>query len=156
MKVGDKAPDFCLPNRYAQKICLKDFFGKWVILYFYVKNLDPKCTQEAVQFSSLLPKFEELNTVVIGVSPDTVRSHYDFAIKNKLQIILLSDKNKDAIKNYGVWRERPLSGPIPSSVVRSTFLINPGGNIVHLWENVRIESHAIEVLNTLKAIRKKK
>ena len=156
MKVGEKAPEFCLPNRYAQKICLKDFFGKWVVLYFFPKEPAPARNREAVDFSILLPKFEDLNAVVIGVSQDSLRSQYDFTATSKMQIILLSDKNKDAIKKYGTWRERPLSGPIQSGIVRSTFLINPGGNIVHIWENVRVDGHASEVLNTLKTIRKKK
>jgi peroxiredoxin Q/BCP len=156
MKIGDKALDFCLPNRYAQKICLKDFFGKWAVLYFFPKDPAPACTQEAVDFSILLPKFEELNAVVIGVSSDSVKSLYQFTLKKTLNIILLSDKDKETLKKYGAWKEKRLPGQTQPGLSRTTFLINPGGNIVHLWENVRVNGHANEVLNTLKTIRKKK
>ena len=156
MKVGEKAPEFCLPNRYAQRICLKDFFGKWMVLYFSPQSLIPGCTQQAVDFSNLLAKFEDLNAVVIGVSPDSVKSLYEFTLKNKLNIILLSDKDKETMKKYGAWNEKPLPGQPQHGISRTTLLINPGGHIFHIWENVRVAGHASEVLNFLKTIRKKK
>ncbi|MBN1901392.1 thioredoxin-dependent thiol peroxidase [Candidatus Sumerlaeota bacterium] len=156
MKVGDKAPEFCLPNRHAQHICLKDFFGKWVVLYFYPKDNSPGCTLEAMDFTKNMLQFEDLNTVVLGISPDSVRSHFDFTLKHKLNIILLSDKEKNAMKKYGVWKEKQIYGKTQVGLVRSTFLINPGGNIVHIWENVRVNGHVQDVLNTLKELKAKK
>jgi peroxiredoxin Q/BCP len=156
MKVGDKASEFCLPNRHAQRICLKDFFGKWVVLYFYPKDNTPGCTLEAVDFSKNMPLFEDLNSVVIGVSPDSVKSHFDFTLKNKLKIILLSDRDKEVMKKYGAWKDKMVYGKAQPGVVRSTFLINPGGNIVFMWENVRVNGHVQDVLETLKKLKTKK
>lgn len=156
MKIGDKAIDFCLPNRNAQSICLKDFFGKWVVLYFYPKDNSPGCTMEATQFSQNMTQFEDLNTIVIGVSPDSVRSHFEFTRKNKLKIILLSDREKEVMQKYGVWKEKMIYGKTQLGIVRTTFLINPGGNIVHIWDKVRVNGHVQEVLDTLKKLKTKK
>jgi len=156
MEIGKKAPDFCLPNRHAQRICLKDFFGKWVVLYFYPRDNTPGCTIEAVTFSKKLSDFEDLNTVIIGVSPDSVKSHLGFSHKHNLRIILLSDREKKVMKSYGVWREKKIYGRIQEGVVRSTFLINPGGNIVHIWDKVRVKGHVEEVLEFLKKSKKNK
>lgn len=156
MKIGEKAPEFCLPNRHAQHICLKDFFGKWVVLYFYPRDNTPGCTLEASEFSKNMLQFEDLNTIIIGVSPDSVKSHLDFTIKNKLNVILLSDREKEVIKKYGVWKDKTIYGKTEPGIVRSTFLINPGGNIVFIWDNVRVNGHVQEVLDTLKKLKNKK
>lgn len=91
IKIGDKAPEFCLPDKDENKICLKDYQGKWVVLYFYPKDNTKGCTIEAIDFTSSLPEFSKLGAVVIGASPDSPKSHQKFIDKHELQILLVSD-----------------------------------------------------------------
>jgi len=156
MNVGEKAPDFTLPDENAQKICLKDFFGNWIILYFYPRDNTPGCTLEATHFSNKIGEFEDLRAQVIGISPDSVKSHHNFCRKHKLKITLLSDRDKEVLKKYNVWRKKKMYGREVEGVIRSTFLINPGGNIVYIWDNVRVKGHVDEVLEVLKHHKKKK
>ena len=155
MEVGDKAYKFCLPDQNAQKICIDNFFGQWVVLYFYPRDNTSGCTLEAKNFSDNLGDFEDLNAIVIGISPDSVNSHHKFCRKNKLRIILLSDREKKVMRKYGAWQKKKLYGREHFGVVRSTFLINPGGNIVHKWEKVRVKGHVEEVKEILNKHRHK-
>ena len=102
LKIGDKAPGFCLPDQNGKETCLDDFRGKWVVLYFYPKDNTPGCTMEAISFSENLKGFEELDAVILGVSPDSIESHLKFAEKRSLTIILLSDQEHKVLKKYGV------------------------------------------------------
>jgi peroxiredoxin Q/BCP len=152
IKVGQKAPDFCLPNQDNEEICLRDFQGSWIVLYFYPKDNTPGCTAEAVDFSSNLEEFNKLGATVIGVSPDSVKKHQNF-IKNKsLKIMLLSDTEKEVCSLFGVWRLKKNFGREYMGVVRSTFLINPDGVVAHKWENVRVKGHIEAVLKRLKEL----
>jgi thioredoxin-dependent peroxiredoxin len=155
LKIGDKAPNFCLLDRNAQKVHTSNFFGQWVVLYFYPKDNTPGCTMEARDFSSKLDEIEELRAVVVGVSPDSVKSHFSFCTKNKLRIILLSDKKNEVSEKFGAFREKSIYGKSAKGIVRCTFLINPGGKIVHVWDKVRVKGHVQEVIDTLKKIKNK-
>jgi peroxiredoxin Q/BCP len=109
-KLGSKAPDFCLPDADNEKICLKDFRGRWVVLYFYPKDNTSGCTREAVDFTSNISDFKKMNATVIGINPDSSISHTNFINKHNLKIILLSDTKHKVLKKYGVWQKKKMYG----------------------------------------------
>lgn len=149
LKVGSKAPEFCLPDKDNEKVCLKDFKGKNVILYFYPKDNTPGCTTEAIGFTNVLPDFQELEAVVIGVSPDSPESHAKFIKKKNLKVTLLSDENKDVMQKYGAWGQKKFRGKKYKGVIRSTFLIDEDGKIAHIWPKVSIKGHPEDVKRVL-------
>ena len=149
LKVGSDAPKFCLPDKDNKKVCLDDFKDKYIILYFYPKDNTPGCTTEAIGFTGILPKLEKLDAVVIGVSPDSPESHAKFIEKKNLTVTLLSDVDKKVIKEYGKWALKKFRGKEYMGVVRSTFLIDPDGKIVHIWPKVSVKGHAEDVQNVL-------
>ncbi len=148
-----KVKDFCLPDENGKKICLKDFEGKWIILYFYPRDSTSGCTKEAIDFSEHIDDFKKMNAVVIGISPDSQQSHKKFIEKYNLKIILLSDEEHKVLQKYGVWQLKKMYGREYYGVVRSTFLINPDGKIVHEWRKVKVKGHVEEVLQKLKEVR---
>jgi len=148
-----KGKDFCLPDENGKKICLKDFEGKWIILYFYPRDSTSGCTKEAIDFSEHIDDFKKMNAVVIGISPDSQQSHKKFIEKYNLKIILLSDEGHKVLQKYGVWQLKKMYGREYYGVVRSTFLINPDGKIVHEWRKVKVKGHVEEVLQKLKEVR---
>ncbi|MHA2392352.1 MAG: thioredoxin-dependent thiol peroxidase [Promethearchaeota archaeon] len=154
LEINDDAPDFCLPDKDNKKQCLKDFHGKYVILYFYPKDNSPGCTTEAIGFTGILPELEKLDAVVIGVSPDSPESHAKFIEKKNLTVTLLSDVEKKVIKSYGKWSLKKFRGKEYMGVVRSTFLINPAGKIVHIWPKVSVKGHPEEVKEILTELKK--
>jgi len=145
-----KAPDFQLLDQEGKQRRLSDYHGKWVVLYFYPKDLTPGCTLEAVGFSKLLKKFEKLNAVILGISADTVESHQKFCQKKKLKINLLSDPDKKVIKKYKAWGKKKFMGKEFEGVLRVTYLINPEGKIVKFYDKVNPITHPKEVLEDLK------
>ncbi|MDD3323558.1 MAG: thioredoxin-dependent thiol peroxidase [Sulfurospirillaceae bacterium] len=145
LNIGDKAPLFTLPNQDDVEIGLRDLEGKWIVLYFYPKDNTPGCTKEACGFSESLPKFENLNAVILGVSPDSTAKHRSFIAKQKLDITLLADEKNEVSKEYGVWQMKKNYGKEYMGIVRSTFLINPEGKIAYMWENVKVEDHVQNV-----------
>jgi len=147
-----KITDFCLPNQDNVEICLKDLKGKWIILYFYPKDNTPGCTTEAKDFSSLLDEFEDLGAIVIGVSPDSPKKHCNFIEKQDLKLTLLSDEEKKVLKTFGAWGKKKMYGKEYEGVIRSTFIINPEGEIVKEYKKVRVKGHAQKVLEDLKKI----
>ncbi|NOX16264.1 MAG: thioredoxin-dependent thiol peroxidase [Epsilonproteobacteria bacterium] len=151
-KVGEKAPEFCLPNQDEIEICLRDLEGKWVILYFYPKDNTSGCTTEACEFTEAMPDFEGLDAVILGVSPDSPQKHRNFIEKKKLQITLLADEEKNVLESYGVWQLKKMCGKEYMGVVRSTFIINPKGNILSFWEKVRVKGHVAAVKEKLKEL----
>ncbi len=153
LKIGDKAPEFCLPNQDEVEVCLRDLSGKWVVLYFYPKDNTPGCTTEACDFTNSLPEFEGLDAVVLGVSPDSPKKHRNFIEKKSLKITLLSDEEKEVCQKYGVWQLKKMCGREYMGVVRSTFLISPEGTIEAIWEKVRVKGHVEAVKEKLKEIR---
>lgn len=144
-----KAMDFCLPNQNGETTCLKDFRGKWVVLYFYPKDNSRGCTLEAESFRDNLPSLEDLGAVVVGVSPDSVKSHQNFAQKHNLEFILLSDPEHEVLEKYGVWQLKKMYGREYMGVVRSTFIIDPEGYIENEWTKVRVKGHVEKVKQKL-------
>jgi len=154
LKIKEQAPDFCLPNQDGEEICLRDFRGKWVVLYFYPKDNTPGCTTEALDFTTLKEEFEKEGAVILGVSPDSIKRHQNFIAKKNLAITLLSDEDKEVLKKYGVWQLKKNFGKEYMGVVRTTFLIDPDGKIAYIWEKVKVKNHAKEVLDKLKELKK--
>ncbi|NHJ85503.1 MAG: thioredoxin-dependent thiol peroxidase [Asgard group archaeon] len=152
VKIGNQAPDFCLPDKDNNEICLKNFKGKWVILYFYPKDNTSGCTLEAIDFTKSLPDFQKLNAVVLGISPDSSTSHQKFADKHELKVQLLSDENQKILEKYGVWQEKSMYGKSYMGVVRSTLLIDPNGKIAEIWEKVKVADHVESVKQKLKEL----
>ncbi|TCK06534.1 thioredoxin-dependent thiol peroxidase [Phorcysia thermohydrogeniphila] len=149
LEVGTIAPDFCLPDENGNTVCLKDFRGKWVVLYFYPKDNTPGCTKEAQDFSEKLEEFEKVGAVVLGVSPDSVESHRKFKEKKRIRVKLLSDTEKEVIKRYNVWQLKKMYGKEYYGVVRTTYLIDPEGRIAHVWKRVKVKGHADSVLKKI-------
>jgi peroxiredoxin Q/BCP len=141
LRIGDKAPDFCLPDAAHKEVCLKDFKNKWLVLYFYPKDNTSGCTREAVDFSSNIRDFEKMGATVIGISPDSSASHANFMNKNDLKIILLSDPEHAVLRKYGVWQKKKMYGREYHGVVRTTFVVDPRGNIKQVWEKVKVAGH---------------
>jgi len=152
--VGIEAPQFCLPDKDKKEVCLNNFKGKYVILYFYPKDNSPGCTTEAIGFTGILPELEKLDAVVIGVSPDSPESHAKFIEKKKLKVTLLSDLDKEVLKAYGKWGKKKFRGKEYIGVTRSTFLIDPEGKIAHIWPKVSVKGHPEEVQNILTDLKK--
>ncbi len=152
LKIHQKAPAFSLPNQDNAEISLHDFQGSWVIVYFYPKDKTPGCTMEACDFRNERESFSALNAIVLGISPDSVKTHQSFIAKESLNFTLLSDSQKSTFKNYGAWGLKKLYGKEYEGVIRSTFLINPRGEIAYIWKNVKVKGHIAEVLAKLKEL----
>jgi Peroxiredoxin len=140
----EKAVDFCLPGIDEKgdeiNFCLKDYLGKDkdVILYFYPKDDTPGCTTEACDFRDNLNILQNY-AIVVGVSPDSIESHKKFKEKYGLNFILLSDKNKEVMKQYGAYGKKVMYGKETEGVIRSTFIISPDGSIKKAWKNVKLK-----------------
>jgi peroxiredoxin Q/BCP len=144
--------DFKLPNKDGEETSYEKFKGKWLVLYFYPKDNTPGCTIEAIEFTKLLPEFKKLSCEIVGVSPDSEKSHCNFYDKHKLKLILLSDKDKELAKKLGAYGTKKIYGKEIEGIIRSTFLINPEGKIVKEWKNVKAAGHAKSVLEEFKKI----
>ena len=149
LAAGDMAPEFSLENSDGVSISLRDFRGTNVVLYFYPKDNTPGCTTEACEFSANYDEFIANDTVIVGVSPDSVKSHSGFIIKQNLKHILLSDINKDVAKAYGVWQVRKNYGKEYLGIVRTTFVIDKEGKIAKVYKSVKAAGHAAKVLADL-------
>ncbi|MDD3246754.1 MAG: peroxiredoxin [Methanosarcina sp.] len=155
LEAGQLAPDFCLPDQEGNRICLENLKGKWVVLYFYPRDNTPGCSLEARNFSCLRTDFEAENAVVLGVSRDSEESHRTFIEKKELNIKLLSDEQAEVHGKYDVLHPKHFRGKDVISAVRTTFLINPEGKIVRIWEHVKSVGHAEKVLSELKKLKEK-
>jgi peroxiredoxin Q/BCP len=149
LKEGDKAPTFTVATSGGGTVSLKDYAGKHVILYFYPKDDTPGCTKEACAFRDGFADFKKKGAIILGVSPDSVKSHDKFVGKFKLPFTLLADEDKTIANSYGVWGEKTFMGRKYMGVFRVTFLIGPDGKIKKIWPNVKPEEHAAEVLAAL-------
>ena len=138
IEVGNNAPEFCIPNQDDVEICLRDLIGKWIVLYFYPKDNTPGCTTQACDFTAALPAFEELDAIILGVSPDSTKKHRNFIEKKDIEFTLLSDEDKKVCEAYGVWQLKKFMGKEYMGVVRSTFIINPEGKIAKIWTKVKV------------------
>ena len=141
-----------MPNQDETEICLRDLNGKWIVLYFYPKDNTQGCSTEACDFSDNLESFEDKDAVILGVSPDSPKKHRNFIAKKKLEIILLSDENKDVLNLYDVWKLKKMYGKEYMGVVRSTYIINPDGKIAFAWEKVRVKGHIQKVKDKLEEL----
>ena len=149
LNVGDNAPAFSLPDATEREVALEQFRGQWVVLYFYPKDNTSGCTTEALDFTAALPQFEQHNAVVIGISPDSCKSHQNFINKHQLKVLLLSDTDHKVLEAYGAWQLKRMYGREYMGVVRSTYLIDPQGTIRRIWPKVKVKGHVEEVLKTL-------
>ena len=149
LKEGDPAPDFTAPDQTGNSITLSKLKGKHVLLYFYPKDNTPGCTKEACAFRDQFNQFESKGIVVIGVSPDSVKSHDKFVSKFDLPFTLVSDSEKQIVNAYGVWGEKEFMGRTFDGTFRASFLIAPDGSILKIWPKVKPEAHPAEVLEAL-------
>lgn len=152
IKTGDKAPAFSLPDQDGAEHRLADQKGKWTLLYFYPKDDTPGCTREACALRDSFPEFKKLGIDVFGVSTDSVQSHQKFALKFGLPFTLLADDQKKAVADYGVGA-KALGIPLPFPS-RTSFLIDPDLTIAKVYDKVKPEEHAQEVLRDLETLRK--
>ena len=144
-EAGQAAPDFSLPSQDGTNISLKDLRGKWVVLYFYPKDMTKGCTIEAHNFQQDLAKYDPYNAVIVGVSVDSTDSHKEFCAKESLTFKLLADSDKKVVEEYGSLKDY---GPAKMAA-RNTFLINPEGQIAKVWTGVDPTHHSEEVLAAL-------
>ena len=149
---GEPAPDFELLDQDGQMHSMEDYRGKWVALYFYPKDMTPGCTTEAEGFRDAIKKFEKANTVVIGVSKDSVKRHDNFKAKHDLPFALISDEDGKICEAYGVWQKKKNYGREYMGIVRSTFLIDGKGKIAEVWSNVRVKGHVDKVLEAAQSL----
>jgi peroxiredoxin Q/BCP len=148
---GKASPNFILEDTHGNKVALKDFKGRHVILYFYPKDDTPGCTKEACGFRDLWSEIQELGAVVLGVSSDTGESHQKFSDKYKLPFTLLSDPDKKVMKEYGAWGEKSMYGKKTVGVIRSTVWIGRDGKVKRHWKKVtNAEQHPAKVLEALR------
>ncbi len=155
MKEGEKAPDFSLNDQNGNEHTLSQYEGKWVLLYFYPKDDTPGCTKEACSLRDAMPDFKKLDAIVLGISCDTEKSHKKFVEKYTLPFTLLADTDKKVVKLYDVWGQKKFMGREYDGIFRTSFLIDPAGSIAKMYENVKPELHAQEVVNDLQGFRGK-
>ncbi len=151
--VGDKAADFTLQGIEAsgkeKAFSLKDYKGKRVLLYFYPKDNTHGCTEEACDFRDNLSWFAKYGIAVLGVSPDSLKSHAGFRARHNLSFPLLSDPDKTVARAYGAYGEKKLYGRTFKGILRSTFLIEPDGSVGMVWRNVKAKGHVEAVLSSI-------
>ncbi|MGH2582130.1 MAG: thioredoxin-dependent thiol peroxidase [Anaerolineales bacterium] len=149
LKIGQPAPDFTLPDETGKKHKLSDYRGKTVVLYFYPKDDTPGCTKEACNFRDDYMKYKAMGAQILGVSPDSVKSHEKFKNKYSLPYPLLADEGHKVCDLYGVWGEKNMYGRKYFGVIRSTFIIDPEGKIAEIFDKVKVPDHSVNVLATL-------
>ena len=147
MKIGKelKNIEFIIDDKKI--LSENDLKGKKVVIYFYPKDDTPGCTVEAIDFSSLKKKFEKLNTLIIGISRDSIKKHKKFSEKHNLSISLASDERGLITEKFGVWVEKSMYGKKYMGIERSTFLFDDNLKLVKMWEKVKVKNHADEVYN---------
>ena len=152
IKEKNLAPAFKLPSTNKKEFSLKDSLGNFVVLYFYPKDDTPGCTLESRDFSKLNNLMSKNNTVVYGISADSIQSHLKFKKKYKLKFDLLSDEKKVVLKKYGVWGKKKFLGKEYMGIIRTTVIIKTNSKIHKIWNNVRVKDHANEVFEEIKNI----
>jgi len=154
LKINTKAPNFKLPSTDKSIFELNKIKNKNIILYFYPKDDTPGCTIESKDFSRLNSLISRNNSIVLGISKDSIESHLKFKKKYNLKFNLLSDEKLSVIKKYGVWGKKSFLGKNFMGIIRTTVLINSKGKIHKIWSNVRVKDHAEEVVKELKTLAK--
>ena len=150
---GKKAPAFTLASSEGGKTKLSDHAGKWVVLYFYPRDMTPGCTTEAQGFRDAAEQLEEREAVVLGVSKDSIESHEKFRDKHDLNFALLSDPDGKVIEKYGAWGEKNMYGRKSMGIIRTTVLIDPAGKVRKIFFKVRVKGHVEKVIATLDELR---
>lgn len=148
--IGQVAPDFELPRDGGGTVRLSALRGKSVVLFFYPKDDTSGCTAESVDFSALEGEFDEAGAVVIGISPDSAKSHDKFKAKHGLSVALASDEEKNTLEAYGVWAEKSMYGRKYMGVERTTILVGPDGRVRNVWPKVKVPGHARAVLDAIR------
>ena len=151
LQPGDRAPAFQLPSTKGGPVHLSDYAGKHLVMFFYPRDDTEVCTKEAVAFSDTQLRFTRKGAAILGVSRDSLADHKAFVAKYKLKVRLASDEDGTACNAYGVWQEKQLYGNRFMGIVRSTFLIDPGGMIRRVWRNVRVPGHVERIYEELAA-----
>lgn len=146
LEKGIKAPNFTLPNQNNELVSLSDFLGKKIVLYFYPKDNTSGCTKQALGFKELYNEYINNGYIIIGISKDSVSSHKKFVDNYELPFILLSDTSLDILKTYDVWHEKKLYGKPYMGIVRTTYIINEQGYIEKVYDKVKPETNAKEIL----------
>ena len=152
LKPGAKAPTFKLPSSAGETIDLADYNGQRVVLYFYPRADTPGCTRESIDFSKLKPQFAKSGTEVLGVSAEPVKAQESFSAKHQLSVPLISDEEHEMLEAYGAWGEKSMYGRTFMGIIRTTVLIGADGRIARIWRNVRVDGHADEVLEAVRAM----
>jgi peroxiredoxin Q/BCP len=152
LEPGAAAPDFDLPTDGGGRVSLTGLKGRKVVLYFYPKDDTTGCTAEAIAFNGLREKFKAAGAVLLGVSPDSPKSHDKFKKKHGLEFALAADEPKSMLEAYGVWQEKSMYGRKYMGVERTTFLIGADGRVARVWRKVKVPGHAEEVLAAARAI----
>lgn len=150
IKENLKAPNFKLPSSNNKNFEINKSLDQYLVIYFYPRDNTPGCTNEAKDFSKLYKEFKKLNCEIFGISKDSVESHKKFISKFKIPFQLLSDEKITALKKYGAWGEKSMYGKKFMGIKRTTVLINQRGEIIKIWNNVKVKDHAKEVLSCLK------
>jgi peroxiredoxin Q/BCP len=151
-KAGTQAPDFTLPSDADEQLTLSSLKGKPVVLFFYPKDDTTGCTKEACSFRDALPRFDEMNATILGISPDSTKSHRKFKEKYQLPYTLLADEDHAVAEQYGVWGEKSMYGRKYMGILRTTFVIDAKGTIARVFEKVKPEDHATEVAEAVAAL----
>ncbi len=152
LAMGVPAPQFTLSDQNGKVHSLTDYRGKWVLMYFYPRDNTPGCTKQACAIRDEFPEFKNLNCIVFGISTDGEKSHKKFEEKFELPFTLLADTNKEVVHAYGVWAPKKFMGREFLGTLRTSYLINPEGNIAKIYEKVKPELHAEEVLKDLRTL----
>src|SRR5699024_9871806 len=150
LEVGKQAPQFTLPNQKGEKVSLADYKGKHVVLYFYPKDDTPGCTTEACDFRDNHESFQDLDAVILGVSPDTEESHKKFVDKHELPFELLVDEEKEVAEQFGVWQLKKKFGKEYMGIVRSTFILDKEGVLQKEFRDIQVKGHVEEALNYIR------
>jgi peroxiredoxin Q/BCP len=149
---GAKAPDFRLPRDGGDSVALSDFSGKKLVLFFYPKADTPGCTREAIDFTRLSGDFADAGTAVLGVSADSQKAQESFRDKHKLSVPLISDEKHQMLAAYGAWGEKSMYGRTFLGILRTTVLIGSDGLVARVWRHVRVDGHADQVLEAVRAL----
>ena len=146
LSVNNSLPSFSLPSTSKEQISSDDLLGKNIVIYFYPKDSTPGCTIEANDFSNKIDQFQNVNTIVLGVSKDSIKSHLNFITKQSIVFDLISDSEAELCEKFGVWKEKSMFGKKYMGIERSTFLIDTKGIVKKIWHKVKISGHVDQVL----------
>ena len=153
IKMGGAAPEFTLVSDSGGTLSLIEMKGKIAVLFFYPKDDTTGCTLEAKDFSDRVPEFAKIGAAVVGISPDSVKSHGKFKAKHGLTLTLLSDETKEMLQSYGLWVEKSMYGRKYMGVERTTLLLDASGKVAQVWEKVKVPGHAQEVLEAARRLK---